>query len=516
VKLNIKNYLKLILIIQILLISNFGFSQYTFDWAYTYGGGGWDESTCLTQMPSGDIFVAGSMRIVEENTWLLRIGLDGKAKWGKTFKSYYISKARDIILTKDTNLVMAGYTIDKDSVTKNMWIIKIDTLGNTIWERNLGQDFDDEAYSIINTQDNGYAVAGYKTSLITVSKDWWVLKLDEVGNIQWEKQFGGSKEDIAKSVAELDDGSIVVTGFAGTAGGGYRSISVIRIASDGTELWYKVFRVNEWDEATSIIKTYDNNIVVGGFTKYQAIKDYDAVIIKMTAEGDTLWQRVFGQDIYKKTSTSSTYQKKIVTNRDLEYWDEASEVIESYDNGIIVGGFSKLDEMMKSSFMILKYDKEGNLIFYDYFNRKSLDISSSIIETIDNALIVSGVTYSIGNAWDYALLKYSSKDRSTITIFNPMDSITSSTSDTLALKYCIKSFKTPQNLQIFDNEQLVDFISTMPIRNDEDNECPFLFEYKLVLEFGKNEIEIKVLDEKGYYFSAFKTIYYYPEPAKTW
>jgi len=499
-----------------LLFSTFGYSQYSFDWALTYGGGGWDEATSLVQIPSGDIFVAGSMRIVEENSWILRIDTEGKAKWGKTFTGYYFSKARDIIISKDTNLVIAGYTIEQDSAAKDLWVIKIDTLGNTIWEQKLGGDYSQEAYSIIATQDGGYAVAGCKTSLIDFSLDWWIIKLDALGNIQWQKQFGGSKDDIAKSVTELEDGSIVVTGFAGTAGGGYRSITAVRIAKDETELWYKVYRVNEWDEATSIITTHDNKIVIAGFTKYKAIKDYDAVIIKLNADGDTLWQRVFGQDIVKNISTTSVYQKQIKTNYSNEYWDEASEVIESYDNGIIIGGFSKLDEMMKSNFMILKYDENGNLIFYDFFNRRSLDISSSIIETIDNALVMAGATFSIGNAWDYALLKYSSKDRSTVTISSPGDSITATISNILNLKFCIKSYKKPQNIQIYNNEKLDNFTTDIPPINESSTECPYYVDYKMILNYGKNEIEVKILDEKGYYFSDFKTIYYYPEPAKTW
>ncbi len=513
-----KKILLSVILFIINILTNFIYSQYFVDWALTYGGGGWDEATCLVQSPSGDIYIGGSMRIISETAWILKIDSKGKKKWGKTFSSAFTTKIRDMAMTPDSHLIITGYTVEKDSVSKKLWLMKVDTLGKIVWEKKMGDDFYAEGYCIINTKDKGFALAGYKTSSITFSEDWWVLKLDANGNTIWEKQFGGSKEDVAKSVVEMDDESIIATGFSGSAGGGFRSITAVKINKDGTEDWYKVYRINDWDEATSITKTYDNNIVIGGFTKYKAIKDYDAVVIKINASGDTLWQRIFSRDIISEKSTIGDYQKKSSRKEDYVHWDEACKVLECYDQGIIMGGFSKVDEKMRSNFMIVKYDELGNLIFYDFFDKASLDIAANMIETIDNSLILVGTTHTVGSAWDYAILKYNSIEKSYIKIKTPKDSITATISDTLKIEFCIKTLRPLFNYQILINGIGVDYITTFPaiIETDDEEECSYNLTYKLPLLYGINEIEVKVIDQKGYMFSDFRTIYYYPNPTKTW
>lgn len=517
-KFTVKHIKKYFILITLILLTTNIFSQYSFEWALTYGGGGWDEATNIIQLKNGNLLVSGSMRIEQENMWLLKVdAITGKALWGKTFPGYYISRACDLVETTDKNIVLAGYTIDNDEVNKRVWVLKIDTIGNIIWEKNFGEDLDAQAYSVIQTQDDGFIVCGSTTSTISYTLDWWILKLDQNGDIVWEKQFGGSKEDIAKSAAELSDGSIAVTGFVGSAGGGYHSISVIKLDKDGNEIWYNVYRVNDWDEATSIIATHDDNLAVAGFSRQAAITDYDAVVIKLNAEGDTLWQRIFGRDYFRNTpnATNIGYQKKTAGDYNKEYWDEASDIIECYDDGIVIAGFSKANELMKSDYMVVKYNASGELIWYDFFNRQSLDIGKSIIETKENALVICGVTYSIGNAWDYALLKYTSGEKSTLTINNPQDSVLTIIQDTIVLDICINSYRKPVNLTVSNNSVIQEFINVFP-EKDEIGECPFSMQVKLNLELGKNEIEFKALDEKKYEFIEKRIIYYLPPPSKTW
>ncbi len=494
------------------------YGQYNFEWALTYGGGGWDEATNIIQLKNGDLFVCGTMRIEAENPGLYRLNsINGDTLWKKILTGYSTARPQAAVETDDLNIALTGYTIDVDSVTKDLWVIKIDTIGNIIWEKNYGNEYDDEAYSIIQTQDKGYIVCGATTSTTSFTLDWWILKLDANGDILWKKQFGGSKEDIAKGAAEFDDGSIAVTGFVGTAGGGYHSISVIKIDKDGNEIWYNVYRVNEWDEATSIVHTHDNFIAVAGFTRQAAITDYDAVVIKINAEGDTLWQRIFGRDYFRNSPSSNNigYQKKIVGDYDKEYWDEAGDIIESYDNCIIIGGFSKANELMESDFMTVKYNADGELIWYDFFDRASLDIAKSIIETKENALVLCGVTYSMGNAWDYALLKYSSGAKSTLNINNPQDSILTVINDSIFTEICIYSYREPVNLTVTNNSMVQQYIDTFPAR-DENEGCPFKMNINVKLELGKNEIEFRAIDEKKYEFIDRRTIYYLPPPSKVW
>lgn len=491
-------------------------AQLNFDWARNYGGSGWDESTCILQTSSNDIYISGSMRLEEENMWLLKIDPEkGNPKWGKTFSGFYISRAQEMIETSDKHIVLAGYTVPYDSVTKNFWIIKIDTLGNTIWQKNYGDEYNNEAWSIIQTSDGGFVAVGGTTSSINFSMDWWILKLNSTGEILWKKQFGGSNEDYAKDVTELQDGSVVVTGYVGM-GNSYRKISVVRLGTDGEEIWYKSYYINNWEEATSITTTHDNFLVLSGFTRQEAITDYDALVMKLNTDGDTLWMRIFGRDYFKNLPSNEIgYQKKIISEYNKKYWDEASAVVESFDDDYIIGGFSKANEMMKSDFMIVKYSPDGDLVWYDFFNRESLDICTGMIETREKNIMLSGVTYSIGNAWDYAVLKYASGEKSTIRITNPVDSVLAVVTDTVKVSLCIHCYRKPINLYVINNSKIVSQFSDFP-EKDEEAECPFTFDLILNLELGKNEIELKAVDERDFNFSEFRTIYYIPSLSKVW
>ncbi len=195
-------------------------------------------------------------------------------------------------------------------------LIKLDSSGNSEWHRCLGGESDECATSIKCTKDGGYIIAGYSNSSLpgfhnsTVNGnyfyDFYVVKTDGGGNIIWQKCYGGNNEDIAYSVVETPDGGYSVAGYTYSNEGDVTGLQglvdfwVIRLSGTGDLLWNKCYGGSSLDQAQTILNTTDNGFIVGGYT---SSNDYDVSgmrgssdywLIKINSEGALNWQKCLG------------------------------------------------------------------------------------------------------------------------------------------------------------------------------------------------------------------------------
>jgi len=169
------------------------------------------------------------------------------------------------------------------------------------WQRALGGTDYDWASSIQQTSDGGYIVAGYSSSTdgdVTGnhdSTDFWVVKLNSVGTIQWQKALGGTDYDWASSIQQTSDGGYIVAGWSESTDGdvtgnhGYIDCWVVKLNSNGNIQWQKALGGTERDFAYSIQQTADGGYIVAGFTTSTDGDvtgnhgDYDAWVVKLKA-----------------------------------------------------------------------------------------------------------------------------------------------------------------------------------------------------------------------------------------
>ena len=456
-----------------------------------YGGAAWDEAHSVVQANNGDIVVAGFAKSQNQALWLLRLTSDGHRKWGRLYATHQLIYPESIIETKDSSFVIAGYNAEPDSTYHNLWVVKLDSVGNLIWERTYAGSGDSHANSIIQTKDNGFAIAGYTKGIKDDDTfDSWILKIDSVGNFLWQDIYVSMQENRAADLTELPDSSIVTTGFNNYDDGAHREMTLTKYSQSGTLIWLNYISLSKWDEGTSIIATSDSCLVVAGIKRYSPLVDYDAVLIKLNFDGDTLWTKILPSAKY------------------------TVNVIETYDKGYAMGITSQTEKGVNANFHLAKYDVDGKIMWQELFKRRSDDFVSKIIETQDNGILMAGSTYATGKSWDYGILKYASIDRSEIYFTNPIDSVISYTSEILEMEGCIQGYKIPKEIKVYCNNIYVETIDSFTISDDPD--CDFNFKYKLFLNKGKNEVEFKVTDFKDFQFSGFRTIYYFPPPAKIW
>ncbi|MBQ5403429.1 MAG: hypothetical protein IIU11_03535 [Bacteroidales bacterium] len=479
-----------ILLFLLVFLPEFLYGQYKVEWAQTFGGDGWDEAASCVETRDGDYVVAGFAKQQEHHLWIVKMRRNGQGRWGKTFADYFISAAKSIISTSDSNLVVTGYAIRKRDFQSNLLLMKLDTLGNILWQKTFGGDGDEQGLKVIETRDGGYAIAGFSSSNNDAEPNWYVIKTDRNGNLQWEKQYGGSNDDRAFSIAQTYDNGFVVTGYIGSGDGGRKLMSIIKLDADGTDIWSQNYDLNNWTSGAAIIATRDSLIVAAGYTRAYSITDYDLFVVKTDMNGDTLWTRTYGD----------------------EHWQESTDIVETFDNCFVVSGFSMSNIKDLSSFLMVKYNPEGDMMWKQVFKRKSQDYAKSIIETRDNGLLLAGTTFSYGKGWDMAVLKMKHFEGADVIFTFPKDSLSTTLNKRLAFNLCLKNFGTPSKVKVIVNDKPVigqAGFNKLSDEEKENNSC-YPLSYQVDLSEGFNTIKVEVTDYKDYIFDKQICVYSLP------
>ncbi len=258
--------------------------------------------------------------------------------WQKTFGGSKWDEANSIIQTKDGGYAVAGWTSSFGNGKNDMYIVKLDKEGNKLWQKTFGGSKWDKAKSIIQTKDGGYAVAGRTDSFGNGGYDMYIVKLDKEGNKLWQKTFGGSDDDEAYSIIQTKDGGYAVAGWTESFGnGGEDDMYIVKLDKDGNKLWQKTFGGSDDDDAYSIIQTKDGGYAVAGETNSFSNSSWrsDMYIVKLDKDGNKLWQKTFGG-----------------SNA-----DEADSIIQTKDGGYAVAGWTKSFGNGKSDMYIVKFSK---------------------------------------------------------------------------------------------------------------------------------------------------------------
>lgn len=285
------------------------------------------------------------------------------------------------------------------------------------WQKSLGGSNLESAYSIQQTSDGGYIVCGTSESNdgdLTVNKggrDGWVIKLNSLGDIQWQKSYGGSDIDNFDSVYQLTDGTYIISGTSYSNNGdlsgnhGSADMWILNLDANGDILWQKLYGGSEFDGAPSIQQTMDGGYIVAAYAYStdgdvtQNLGNCDYWILKLNSTGNILWQKSYGgSDVEIPTSIQQTADGGYVV---------AGETF-SNDGDII--GFKG-----ESDYWVVKLDSNGNFEWQSTLGGSGIEYPDKIQQTDDGGFIVSGYAFSndgdvVGNhgASDYWVVKLSS------------------------------------------------------------------------------------------------------------
>jgi hypothetical protein len=170
--------------------------------------------------------------------WLLKLDASGNTSWQQTYVPGTTSVAYSVQETLDGGYVVAGAAVTYDKIDYDFWVLKTDEFGNIEWQYTYGGSLEERAFSVYPTLDMGYIVAGF-VELEGDNYDAWVVKLDEMGFVSWEKRYGGSDAG-SYSVRETSDGGYILAGYIKLETGG-DDFWVVKLDEDGTLSWEKAY-----------------------------------------------------------------------------------------------------------------------------------------------------------------------------------------------------------------------------------------------------------------------------------
>lgn len=347
------------------------------EWQFTIGGKGMDILLSIQQTKDKGYILGGTSdsskgKNLDENPyqksedsrggmdyWVVKITEFGEIEWQKAIGGEYYDVLRSIHQTEDEGYILGGYSNSPASNEKtddnqgdgDFWIVKLDKKGNIEWDKTIGGDGDDELFALILTSDNGYMLGGNSNSNISGSKqagklngtDWWVIKLDEFGEIIWQNTYDIGRNDVLRNIMSTKTNEFILSGYATSEkfgeqeSEGIEDFVVVKIDDKGQEIWRKYIGGDGVDYLESTVLTRDGGYVLAGSSTSNAGKDKDSKangredywIVKLLDDKNKDAVKIEMLEVYPNPSTH--YVNVLVnadfTEADLQIYDMLGSVV---------------------------------------------------------------------------------------------------------------------------------------------------------------------------------------------
>jgi len=264
-------------------------------WKKSYGGSNADYGKSLIKVAGGFV-IAGytwSYGAGSSDAWLIKTNDDGNQLWAKTYGGSDLDAAYSVKQTTDSGYIIAGYTYSYGYGDADMWLIKTNSDGNEAWNMTYGGSNADFGYSVLCLAD-GYLIVGY-TESYGYGNDILLVKTDGYGNKLWNKTLGGENvQEVGYSIKTTNDGGFIIAGYSYADDNKY--VLLAKVNSDGNAVWAHTYGGSNYDGGYSAQQTLDGGYVVTGYTySYgHAGGTSDGWLIKTNSSGAEQWNTTFG------------------------------------------------------------------------------------------------------------------------------------------------------------------------------------------------------------------------------
>ena len=349
-----------------------GLSGYVPGWNKTYGGTGDDYGYSVVQTGDGGFAIAGSTNSSGAggtDVLLVKMDASGNQLWNKTYGGTGDDFGRSLVQTSDGGFAIAGSTWTIDGFDGGIFLVKTDASGNQLWNKTYGGSNPDEGFSVVQTSDGGFAMAGYTGSFGAYGIDVFFVKTDANGNQIWLKSYRDISLEYGYSVIQTSDGGYAITGYASG------DILLVKWDASGNQLWNKTYAGIYNDCGYSLVQTIDGGFAIAGYTYSSGAGGSDVFLVKTDASGNQLWNKTYGG-----------------TNDDF-----GRSLFQTGDGGFAIAGYTaSFGFGVGYDAYLVKTDAMGNQLWQETYGGANSDEGYSLVQTSDGGFAIAGSTNSSG------------------------------------------------------------------------------------------------------------------------
>jgi len=361
-----RNILKGIVVFFLFLFVSICLSAQRIDTAWTKIYGDSVEGYSVQQTTDGGYIIAGqawSLGADGRDVYLIKTDSLGDSLWTRTYGGSYGQSGSSVQQTTDGGYIITGETWSNDT-TSNVYLIKTDSLGDTLWTKTYERGDRDHGSEVQQTTDGGYIIIGVTCFVHLGSDDAYLIKTDSLGDTLWTRTYGGSENDRGSSVQQTTDRGYIVAGRTESYGAGFSDVYLIKTDSLGDTLWTRAYGGSYGQSGSSVQQTDDGGYIVAGGSGYNTDNMY---LIKTNSIGDSLWAKIYWGNIY----------------------NYGYEVQQTDDGGYIITGF--IQTSVGRDVYLIKTDSLGDTLWTRTYGGSKWHIGYSVQQTTDRGYIITGV-----------------------------------------------------------------------------------------------------------------------------
>ncbi len=338
--------------------------------------GGPDDDHAMSMIQTGDegYVLAGYTRSYGQGSYdlyVLKLDKNGHLQWTRTIGGPNLDYGYSLIQTIDRGVAIAGYTNSYGQGGYDAYVVKLDSIGNLLWTRTIGDTNWNVAYSLVQTSDAGFAIAGYTWQGVY---DVFVAKLDSAGHIQWTRSIGGSQHDRGHAIIQTSDGGYAIVGVTMSFGAGDEDVYVFKLDSSGNLQWARSIGGPNQDIGRAIIQTFDRGYAIVGYTTSYGQGNWDVYVVKLDSSGNLQWTRTVGGPS----------------------WDYGYAIVQTSDGGLLIAGETSSYGAGSFDIYVIKLDSTGHLLWTKTIGGPGADRGYAILQSRQGSYAIAGYTTSYG------------------------------------------------------------------------------------------------------------------------
>jgi hypothetical protein len=345
-------------------------------WNKTYGGISDDDCFSVLKANDGGYILAGdtaSFGAGETDVWLIKTDINGNMEWNKTYGGT-ASDDMQFMIADDDGYIIAGRTYSFGEGDADLWLIKTDFNGNVIWNRTYGGPQTEWCWSIVKTSDNGYALLGRFNSYDEGNNDFWLIKTDSEGLLDWEKTIGDIGDERGRSLVNTADGGFLLLGWTNSSGALGIDFWLVKTDEYGNPQWNKTYGGEAGDRGKVIVKTEDNGYLIGGSTTSFGAGDNDVWLVRIDSAGNHIWNKTYGGQ------ERETVESMLVTD----------------DGGYAFVGYTYSFGAGDQDVWFVKTDSAGNVQWNQTYGEAAYEGAHSLLRTDEGGYLLAGFSASYG------------------------------------------------------------------------------------------------------------------------